>query len=261
MTEYEETTPSYTGLLRMDGRHVIVLGGGQGIGRQTALALAEVGAKVSVVDNDLERAKRVAEETGGIPLVGDITDRADVERMFGEATAAHGTLHGLVDIVGIADWGPLRQLDDATWQRGFDMNIKHAFLALQVGAEAMTEGGSMVFVSSISGFRSSPNHGAYGAAKAGLINLVGTASLELGPDIRVNAVAPGQTITPRMVARHAGEEGYYESRARQVPLGRIGQPSDIAAALLFFLSDLSAWITGQTLVVDGGAGRKYQYEV
>jgi NAD(P)-dependent dehydrogenase (short-subunit alcohol dehydrogenase family) len=261
MTEYEETTPSYAGLQRMDGRHVLVLGAGQGIGRQTALALAQLGAKVSVVDNDAVRAEQVAAETGGIALVGDITSWADVERIFAAAIAEHGTVRGIADIVGVAGWGPLRDMDEAAWQRGLDLNLKHAFFALQAGAAAMAEGGSIVFVASVSGIRSSPNHAAYGAAKAGLRNLVTTASLELSPGIRVNAVAPGQTITPRMIVRHAGEEGYYESRARLVPLGRIGQPSDIAAALVFFLSDQSAWITGQTLVVDGGTTNKFPYDV
>jgi NAD(P)-dependent dehydrogenase (short-subunit alcohol dehydrogenase family) len=100
----------------------------------------------------------------------------------------------------------------------------------------------------------------YGAAKAGLVNLVSTASLELGPDIRVNVVAPGQTATPRVAERHP-EPDYYDRAAGQVPLGRVGRTSDIASAILFFLTDLSAWITGQTLVVDGGAGRKFAYNL
>ncbi|MET0144817.1 MAG: SDR family oxidoreductase, partial [Ilumatobacteraceae bacterium] len=98
----------------------------------------------------------------------------------------------------------------------------------------------------------------YGAAKAGLMNLAGTAALELGPEVRVNVVAPGQTVTPRMAVRHP-EPGYYEEKGAVVPLGRVGEPSDIASSILFFLSDLSQWVTGQTLVVDGGSGRLYQY--
>jgi NAD(P)-dependent dehydrogenase (short-subunit alcohol dehydrogenase family) len=257
---YVEHTPDYPKLMRLDGRHVLVLGGGQGIGRQTCLGAAALGAKVSCVDVQLDRAKQVAEEAGGQALTGDATSRAEMTQIFSDAVAGFGPPNAVIDIIGAAPWGPLRELDDEVWQQGFDMNIKHAFLAMQIGSRYMPDGGSMVFTASISGFRSSPNHASYGAGKAGLINLVGTASLELAP-IRVNAVAPGQTLTPRMAVRHAGEENYYEERAQQVPLHRIGQPSDIASALLFFASDLSAWITGQTLVVDGGAGRKYQYDV
>ncbi|MEW2397192.1 SDR family oxidoreductase [Streptomyces sp. NPDC046862] len=253
-----ELTPDYRGLIGLEGKHVLVLGGGLGIGRQTCLAAASVGAKVSVVDMDQDRAKAVAEEVDGLALTGDATDRAAVERFVGEAVRHFGPIHGLADIIGMSDNGPLSEVTDELWYRGLDLNLRHAFLALQIGAKAMTEGGSMVFVGSISGLRSAPGHAVYGAAKAGLANLVSTASLELGPGIRVNVVAPGQTATPRVAERHP-EPDYYDKAAAQVPLGRVGRTSDIASAVLFFLTDLSAWITGQTLVVDGGAGRRFAY--
>src|SRR5262249_15348448 len=161
---------------------------GLGIGRQACLAAAGVGAKVSVVDMDPARAKAVADEVGGLALAGDATSRTDTERFVEEAVARFGPLHGLADIVGISDNGPLSEVTDELWQRGLDLNLRHVFLALQIGARAMTEGGSMVFVGSISGLRSAPGHAVYGAAKAGLANLVSTAALELGPDIRVNVV-------------------------------------------------------------------------
>ncbi|MFF3567584.1 SDR family NAD(P)-dependent oxidoreductase [Nocardia jiangxiensis] len=258
MSTFIDTTPDYSSLLSLAGRHVLVLGGGLGIGRQTSHAAASLGAKVSVVDTDPERAAAVAEEVGGLAITGDATDRADVERIFAEAIAAFGPLHGLADIIGISDSGPLAQTDDETWQRTLDLNLRHVFLAVQVGSKAMTEGGSMVFVGSISGTRSAPNHGVYGAAKAGVVNLARSAALELGPGIRVNVVAPGQIRTPRVAARHP-EPDYYDQVGKLVPLGRVGEPHDIASAIAFFLSDLSQWITGQTLVVDGGTGRKFPY--
>ncbi|MGW2824292.1 SDR family NAD(P)-dependent oxidoreductase [Streptomyces sp. NPDC001443] len=255
---FTELTPDYPGLLDLTDRHVLVLGGGQGIGRQTCMAAASVGAKVSVLDADPDRAKAVAEETGGLALSGDVTDRADVERFVGEAVDRFGPLHGLVDIVGMSDNGPLTEVTDELWQRGIDLNLRHVLLALQIGSKAMPDGGSMVFVGSVSGLRSAPGHAVYGAAKAGLANLVSTASLELGPAIRVNSVAPGQTATPRVAERHP-EPDYYERAGEKVPLGRVGATSDTASAILFFLTDLSRWITGQTLVVDGGTGRKFAY--
>ncbi|MER7691991.1 SDR family oxidoreductase [Streptomyces sp. NPDC097610] len=255
-----ELTPDYRGLIDLTGKHVLVLGGGLGIGRQTCLAAAGVGARVSVVDTDHARAKAVADEVGGLALTGDATSRADVERFVEEAVTHFGPVHGLADIIGISDNGPLSEVTDELWQRGLDLNLRHVFLALQIGAKAMTEGGSMVFVGSVSGLRSAPGHAVYGAAKAGLANLVSTASLELGPDIRVNVVAPGQTATPRVAERHP-EPGYYDKAAEQVPLGRVGRTSDIASAILFFLTDLSEWVTGQTLVVDGGAGRRFAYRL
>lgn len=253
-----ESTPDYPALLRLDGKHVIVLGGGPGIGRQTSIAAASVGALVSVVDTEPDRAKSVADEIDGLALTGDITSRTDLQRVMDRAVGHFGPLHGLVDIVGISEWGPLADATDESFQRGIDLNLKHVFLALQIGSRAMTGGGSMAFVASVSGFRSAPNHGVYGAAKAGLMNMLGTAAVELGPSIRVNAIAPGQTATPRIIDRHP-EPDYFDKQGRQVPLGRVGHPADIAAGLLFFLSDLSQWVTGQTLVVDGGAGRKFQY--
>ncbi|MET0448611.1 MAG: SDR family NAD(P)-dependent oxidoreductase [Aeromicrobium sp.] len=258
MSNYFENTPDYPNLLSLTGRHVVVLGGGQGIGRQTSLGAAALGANVTIVDAELERAESVAGEVNGLGLSGDATNRADMERVFDAAVERFGPVHGVADIIGMADWAPLREIDDETWQRGHDLNLKHAFLAVQLGERAMTEGGSIVLVGSISGFRSSPNHASYGAAKAGLMNLAGTAALELGPEVRVNVVAPGQTVTPRMAVRHP-EPGYYEEKGAVVPLGRVGEPSDIASSILFFLSDLSQWVTGQTLVVDGGSGRLYQY--
>lgn len=258
MVAFTEVTPDYPGLLSLKGKHVLVLGGGQGIGRQTSVAAASVGAHVTVADTDPERAAAVAEEVSGLAVTGDATSRADVERMTAQAVAEFGPLHGLADIIGISDWGPLTEATDEVWDRGLDLNLRHAFLAMQIGSRAMTEGGSMVFVGSISGMRSAPNHGVYGAAKAGLVNLASTAAVELGPRVRVNVVAPGQTATPRITARHP-EPDWYERAGEPVPLGRVGEPRDIAAAILFFLTDLSQWITGQTLVVDGGTGRKFPY--
>ena len=116
----------------------------------------------------------------------------------------------------------------------------------------------MVFVASVSGLTSAPQHAAYGAFKAGLMALVRSGAVELGPlGIRVNAVAPGVVWTPR-VSAYLGEEGRKQNAAN-VPLGRVAQPSDIAAGLLFFASDLASFVTGQTLTVDGGVGAKFPY--
>ena len=254
-----EATPDYPGLLSLAGRHVVVLGGGLGIGRQTSLAAAAVGANVTVVDTDPARAEAVAAEAGGLALTGDATDRAEVERMLGAAVERFGPPHGIADIIGISTWGRVDTLTDEDWDRDLRLNLRHVHLALQLGSKAMTGGGSIVVVGSVSGLRSAPNHAAYGAAKAAVTNLASTAAVELGgAGIRVNVVAPGQTATPRIRQRHP-EPDYYERQAKQVPLGRVGEPGDIASAILFLLTDLSSWVTGQTLVVDGGAGNKFAY--
>jgi NAD(P)-dependent dehydrogenase (short-subunit alcohol dehydrogenase family) len=261
MTRTDATpVPDYPGLLRLDGRSFVVLGAGQGIGRQAAHALASVGANLLCVDKDEGLATDIAAEVNGIPWVGDATVRADMERLFGEATSRMGRLDGLVDIIGMARYANLLDTDDELWGWHHDIVLRHAFLAVQHAGRAMADqgGGVMVFVASVSGLTSAPSHAAYGAFKAGLMSLVRTAAVELGPrGVRVNAVAPGVVWTPR-VSAYLGEEGRVRNEAN-TPLRRIAQPADIAAAILFLASDLSAYVTGHTLVVDGGVGVKFPY--
>ncbi|MET0144081.1 MAG: SDR family NAD(P)-dependent oxidoreductase, partial [Ilumatobacteraceae bacterium] len=108
MSNYFENTPDYPNLLSLTGRHVVVLGGGQGIGRQTSLGAAALGANVTIVDAELERAESVAGEVNGLGLSGDATNRADMERVFDAAVERFGPVHGVADIIGMADWAPLR---------------------------------------------------------------------------------------------------------------------------------------------------------
>ena len=225
----------------------------------TVQALASVGARIACVDVDEERARAVAAEVDGVPITGDMTRRADVEQTLADAAAALGGLDGLVDIIGMARYAALVDLDDDDWDWHHDIVLRHAYLAVQLGGRALAEGGgTMVFVASVSGLTSAPRHAAYGAAKAGLMSLVRTAAVELGPaGVRVNAVAPGVVWTPR-VSLFLGEEGR-ERNAANTPLRRIATPADIAAAILFLSSDLSDFVTGQTLVVDGGVGAKFPY--
>jgi NAD(P)-dependent dehydrogenase (short-subunit alcohol dehydrogenase family) len=243
---------NYVNPASLQGRGFVVLGAGQGIGRQTSHALAQAGARVFCVDRDAELVNSVAEEVKGFAFVADVTVRPDVERAFAEATTRLGdTLRGLVDIVGVADIRAIPDTDDAAWNRNFDMNVRHAYLAIQIGARAMTHGGSMVFVSSISGTHSIENEVSYGAAKAALNHLVRGAAHELGPrNIRVNAVTPGFVRTPRLLA--ALNEEFWASLKSYIPLGRAADPSDVARAILFLASDMSAYVNGAVIPVDGG---------
>src|SRR4051812_28899032 len=225
--------PDYGALLRLDGRAFVVLGAGNGIGRQVAHALAQAGARVACVDRDPALAQAVAAQTKGVAVAGDITQRADVERIFAQAEAALGPVTGLVDIVGMPHLGPLAELDDARWASQFDLVLNHAFLAMQIGGAAIARagGGSMTFVASISGVASLPGQSAYGAAKAALIHLVATMGTELAPQrVRVNAVAPGFVRTPRLNAMLS--EAQWSQIAGIIPLGAPAQPSEIAAPIL-----------------------------
>lgn len=236
----------------LQGRAFVVLGAGQGIGRATALALAQAGARVAGVDRDADLAEAVADETGGLALAADVTRRDAVERLFAEAAAwAGGRLDGVIDIVGIADVRPLAEMDDAGWAEQFDLVLRHVFLTLQEAPKHMPEGGAMAFVSSVSSVVAVENQSVYGSSKAALNQLVRGAAAELGPKgIRVNAVAPGFVRTPRL--NTALGEPFWAELGTYLPLGRAAQPDEIAGPLLFLCSDLAACITGTTLVVDSG---------
>jgi NAD(P)-dependent dehydrogenase (short-subunit alcohol dehydrogenase family) len=243
---------NYVNPASLEGRGFVVLGAGQGIGRQTAHALAQAGARVFCVDRDAELANSIAREVEGVACVADVTLRADVERLFADAAARFGdTLRGFVDIVGMADIRSIPDTDDASWNRNFDLNVRHAFLAIQIGARVMTKDASMVFVSSISGTHSIENEVSYGAAKAALNHLVRGAAHELGPrNIRVNAVTPGFVRTPRLLS--ALSEDFWAGLKSYIPLGRAADPSDVAKAILFLASDMSAYVTGAVIPIDGG---------
>ncbi|QFG20182.1 SDR family NAD(P)-dependent oxidoreductase [Actinomadura sp. WMMB 499] len=264
MTSTDQSpVPRYEDLLRLDGRNLVVVGAGQGMGRQASHALAQCGARVVCADIDAERAHEIAAEVGGVPWVGDVTRADDVVRLVEEAAAAvGGPLGGFVDIVGLAEWVGALDLDERTWDAQFDICLRHAYLlGRHVGRHMVDTGtrGTMVFVASVNGLTASVRHGAYGAAKAGLISWVRTLGEELGPHgVRVNAVAPGSILTPRLMA--AFPDGAESDRPTvPVPLGRNGRPFNIASAALFLTSGLSEFMTGQTIVVDGGVSIKDPY--
>jgi NAD(P)-dependent dehydrogenase (short-subunit alcohol dehydrogenase family) len=253
--------PSYPDLLRLDGKGFIVIGAGQGMGRQTAHALASAGAKVFCADIVKSLAAQVAEEVHGIAWSGDATRRDEVERMIGDAERSLGRIDGFVDIVGMARWAGVLDIDDESWNYQFDVCLRHAYLASQIAGRRMrvTGGGSMVFIASVSGLSAAPNHAAYGAAKAGLMAWVKSLAVELGSyHIRANAIAPGSILTPRIQARLSQEQ--VAAGAAMTPLHRSGLPRDIAAVALFLSSELASFVTGQTLIVDGGVTAKFPYD-
>ena len=210
MTSADNTAvPDYSSLLRLDGQGFIVIGAGQGMGRQTAHALASQGARVLCVDIDDGLAKEVADEVGGVAAVADVRREDDVAGVVAQAQREFGRLNGLADVVGMARYGALVDMPAEDWDWCHDMVVRHAFYLVKHGGKAIAAGGggSMAFVASISGVSSAPYHGAYGVAKAGLISLVRTAAVELkSAQVRVNAVAPGNTATPR-AARSRGPGG------------------------------------------------------
>ncbi|RMA59953.1 NAD(P)-dependent dehydrogenase (short-subunit alcohol dehydrogenase family) [Acidovorax sp. 100] len=248
-------TPDYLSLLRLQGRGFVVLGAGQGIGEQATHALAQAGARLLCVDRDEELARQIADAVGGVPCVADVTSRAEMQRVFDTARQHFGRVHGMVDIIGVAGIKALSAVDDAGWEQQFDIVLRHAFLAIQIGGEMMAAdgGGSMAFVGSMSGNRAVPNQSAYATSKAALHHLVRCAGVEYaGRGVRVNAVAPGYVRTPRLNERL--DEDAWNAIGKVIPIGRPATPAEIAGPLLFLASDLSAHITGEVIAVDGGAG-------
>jgi 3-oxoacyl-[acyl-carrier protein] reductase len=236
-------------------RHAFVAGVGSGIGSACVRALTAGGARVSCFDLDADAA---ASAGGELALVGDARRLEDVRTAVDSAVDALGPIDVAVDVIGETRWGRTVELDDGAWDESFDLVLRHFFNLARVAGRHMAEhgGGAMVAIASVSGLRSAPLHGPYGAAKAGLMSLVRTLAVELARDgVRVNAVAPGAVLTPRVKAMMSEERRAVS--AAQVPLGRHATPDEIADAVAFLASDQASYITGHTLVVDGGATAQF----
>jgi NAD(P)-dependent dehydrogenase (short-subunit alcohol dehydrogenase family) len=253
----------YPSLLRLDGQVHVVIGAGQGIGRQAACAFASAGAAVVCVDVDGALAAQVADETGGMAAVCDITAEGEIDAVLGIAERELGPIAGLADIVGMVRWRPLADAgdDDWTWQDAAVARQALRTLRAAVPFLRRAGGGSLTFVASVSALTSAPSHGLYGMSKAALRSMARTAAVELGPaGIRVNTVSPGATRTPRLVANPRFAAAM-EENARRTPLRKLAEPRDVAAALLFLSSPLAAHVTGQDLVVDGGLANTWPLAV
>ena len=256
MTHVPIQIPEFASRLAMKGQAHVVLGAGQGIGEQTAHALAQQGARVLCVDLDEARANSVAQAVGGEALAADVTRRSEMARIFSEADRRLGSsLFGVVDVVGMVTGRPLQDMDDSHWKHQFDMVFTHAHLAIQYGAPLLARngGGSMVFVSSIAGLGARKGGMlSYGVAKAALNHLVRGSAQQWAPSrVTVNAVAPGLTRTLRLLDTQG--DAFWAARAKEIPIGRPAETADIASAILFFASGLARHVTGNILPVDGGS--------
>lgn len=248
------------------GKHVVVTGGGRGIGRGIARAFARAGAGVlvagrtaSVLDETVHELTSLRSDVEHRSIVADIARPGAAAELVGQALAWAGYLDCWVNNAGSAnpsDVGPLIDLDEGQWDRVVDLNMKATFFAAQAAARAMTQGGSIINITSRSASNPNPNTGQYGAAKAAIENLTATMAVEWGHrQIRVNAVAPGIVLT-ELDESGQGLMSTPARRQRQidsVPLQRLGVVDDVGPACVFLASDEAAWITGAVLPVNGGS--------
>jgi NAD(P)-dependent dehydrogenase (short-subunit alcohol dehydrogenase family) len=244
--------------LSLRDRTVVVAGaGGGGIGTAVSAALVSVGATVLGIDVDADALavteRAVDDGSRFVPAIADVTEAGAVERALA-ALDALPPLHGLVHVVGgmpIGDWARVVDMAPARFAAVLELNLQSSFVTTQAVARRLVDAdaaGSIVLLSSISGLQAMPFGAPYAAAKAATLAFVRTAALELGPSgIRVNAVAPG---TIRASGTDLPEEQW------AIPLRRRGAPDDVAGACLYLLSDLAAFVTGHTLVVDGGSSAR-----
>ncbi|MCK9793582.1 SDR family oxidoreductase [Isoptericola sp. 4D.3] len=241
---------------RFEGRVALVTGGAHGIGAATVRRLHDEGATVVVADVDPDAARRAVDalppRAGGAPasVVGcDIRDSASVDAAVATTLERHGRLDVLVGVAGGTGVhaGLLDGMDDATWAAGVDLNLAGPARCVRAAAPHLPRGGAIVLVGSVNGLQAFGDED-YSAAKAGLVSLAQNLAVRLGRrGVRINVVAPG-TVRTRVWTDRADPDRL----APLYPLGRVGEPEDVAAAIAFLASDDAAWITGVTLPVDGG---------
>lgn len=243
----------------LDGRTALVTGGSRGIGRAIALALAERGANVVVA---YLRKRSAAEETCGeiegfgvkaVPIRCNVGDTDQLDGLFAEIGATFGHLDVFVSNAATGVIKPITELDERAWAWTMNANARALLLGARLAAPLMREGSSIVALSSLGSARVLPGYAVVGASKAAIECLIRYLAVELAPKIRVNTVSPGVVDTDALHHFPMRAEMLADARAA-TPLGRLVDPSDVAKTVSFLVSEEAQMITGQTIVVDGGAG-------
>lgn len=239
---------------RLTNRTALVIGAARGIGAGIVERFIEEGAHVVLADNEVAIGQATAKRLGARFIETNVALKADAERAVAETVDHFGGLDILVQNAGIYPWTLIENIEPEEWDNVMAVNLRGTFLAARAALPVMREKkyGRMVFTSSITGPRvTSPGHGHYSASKAGINGFIKAAALEFaGYGITVNGVEPGNILTEAIVEHRS--QAFIRNMEEAVPLGRLGTPRDIANATLFLASDEASYITGTTIIVDGG---------
>jgi len=238
----------------LDGRTAVVTGGGSGIGRATCRRMTEEGARVAVFDVDAPSAEQVAKEIGGVAVGVDVGDPDAMQAAVDAAAAQLGGLSIIYNNAGTSAFNRMHELDPSEWDRVLRVNLTGVWTGIRAAVPHIRAagGGSIVSTASISGTRPAAGEGPYSASKAAVVALTASAALEYGPTIRVNAVSPGMIRTTMTAPWFQYMPDQEERFVTGTPVGRVGEPEDVADVVVFLCSDLARFVTGQNIVVDGG---------
>ncbi|MFK7698020.1 SDR family NAD(P)-dependent oxidoreductase [Pseudomonas caspiana] len=243
---------------RLNGKVAVITGGNSGIGLASAIRFAEEGAQVVIVGRRQEQLDTALQLIGhnAIAIQADISNLNDLDRVYAEVKTNLGRIDVLFANAGLGDFEPLGSITEESFDRTFGINVKGTLFTVQKALPLMSAGGSVILTGSTTGTMGTPAFSVYSATKAALRNFARSWALDLkGTGIRVNVISPGPISTPGLdlaLAPTGQAEAIVDGMIAQLPVGRIGQPEDVAAAAVFLASDESSFMTGSEMFVDGG---------
>jgi len=245
---------------RLKGKTAIVTGAGSGIGRACALALAREGARVALAGRRQQRLEALAREIGdsSLPIPADVSRKDDVERVVAKTVDHFGRLDVLLNNAGVLHIGNVEQISEEQWDETFNINVRGLWLFSRAVLPHMRKagGGSIINMASVLGLNGARNRAVYAPSKGAVVLLTKCMAIDHGPEnIRVNAICPSfveTDLTATVVAKAPNPATVRTERIAVHPIGRLGQPEDIAGLAVYLASDESSWVTGATFPVDGG---------